>query len=102
LRAEHTAARQSRSDAANQAALSFPLHSNAQEAILSSFDARFPNMDSSTKDKLKGGLHESKGKIKEETGRATGNRDLQERGEAEKTGGKVKKKVGDVKKVFGK
>jgi len=38
----------------------------------------------------------------EDTGKATGNRDLEDRGAAEKTGGKVKKKVGDVKKVFGK
>jgi uncharacterized protein YjbJ (UPF0337 family) len=59
-------------------------------------------MDSSAKDKLKGGLHEAKGKIKEETGKATGNRDLEHRGAAEKTAGKVEKKVGDVKKVFGK
>lgn len=59
-------------------------------------------MDSSTSDKIKGSLHEAKGKIKEETGKVTGNRDLEGRGAAEKTGGKVEKKVGDVKKVFGK
>jgi uncharacterized protein YjbJ (UPF0337 family) len=70
--------------------------------IPSGVDDRFPSMDSSTKDKFKGGLHEAKGKIKEETGKATGNRDLEDRGAAEKTAGKVQKKVGDVKKVFGK
>ncbi len=59
-------------------------------------------MDSSAKDKLQGGLHETKGKIKEETGKMTGNRDLEARGAGEKTAGKVEKKVGDVKKVFGK
>ncbi len=59
-------------------------------------------MDSSTNDKTKGSLHEAKGKIKEETGKFTNNRDLEERGAAEKTGGKVRKKVGDVKKVFDK
>ena len=47
-------------------------------------------------------MHEAKGKIKEETGKAVGNPDLQDRGTAEKVSGKVQKKVGDVKKVFGK
>jgi len=43
-------------------------------------------------------LHEAKGKIKEEAGKLTGNKDLQERGTVEKTGGKVEKKA-DVEKV---
>ena len=47
-------------------------------------------------------MHEAKGKIKEEAGKAVGNPDLQDRGTAEKVSGKVQKKVGDVKKVFGK
>lgn len=59
-------------------------------------------MNSSGKDKLKGGLHEAKGKIKEETGKMTGNQDLEARGVAEKSAGKVQNKTGDVKKVFGK
>lgn len=59
-------------------------------------------MDSSTNDKIKGNFHEAKGKIKEEAGRATGNRDMEDRGTGEKVAGKVEKKVGDVKKVFGK
>lgn len=59
-------------------------------------------MKSSTKDKIKGTMREAKGKVKEEAGRATGNRDMQDRGTAEKTGGKIQRKVGDVKKVFGK
>jgi uncharacterized protein YjbJ (UPF0337 family) len=63
---------------------------------------RLINMDSSTKNKAKGSLNEAKGKIKEGTGKVTENRDLEERGVAEKTGGKVEKKVGDVKKVFNK
>lgn len=58
-------------------------------------------MDSSTNDKIKGGLHEAKGKIKEKAGEATGNPDLRDRGTAEKVGGKVQSKVGDVKRVFG-
>jgi uncharacterized protein YjbJ (UPF0337 family) len=59
-------------------------------------------MDSSTKDKAKGGLHEAKGTIKEKAGEATNNSDLRDRGTAEKTGGKIQNKVGDIKKVFGK
>ena len=59
-------------------------------------------MNSSTNDKIKGGLHEAKGKIKEKTGEATSNPDLRDRGTAEKAGGKIQSKVGDIKKVFGK
>jgi uncharacterized protein YjbJ (UPF0337 family) len=59
-------------------------------------------MNSSTKDKAKGGFHEAKGTIKEKGGEATNNPDLRDRGTAEKAGGKVQGKVGDVKKVFGK
>ena len=59
-------------------------------------------MDSSTTDKVKGTAREVGGKVKEETGKAIGNPDLEDGGTAEKIGGKVEKKVGDVKKVFGK
>ena len=58
-------------------------------------------MNESTKDKIEGTLHEAKGKVKEETGKAIGNPDLQDRGTGEKIAGKVQKKVGDVEKVFG-
>ena len=57
-------------------------------------------MKSSTKDKIKGGVRETKGKVKEKTGKAIGNPDLRDRGTAEKAGGKVQRKIGDVKKVF--
>ena len=57
-------------------------------------------MDSSTHDKIEGTAKEAVGKVKEETGKAIGNRDLQDRGTVEKVGGKVERKVGDVKKVF--
>jgi len=40
--------------------------------------------------------------VKEEIGKGIGNQDLQDRGTVEKVGGKVERKVGDVKKVFGK
>lgn len=59
-------------------------------------------MNSSTKDKAKGSAKEAVGAVKEKTGQVVGNRDLQDRGTAEKVEGKVQKKVGDVKKVFGK
>jgi uncharacterized protein YjbJ (UPF0337 family) len=57
-------------------------------------------MKSSTKDKIKGEVREAKGKIKEKAGKAIGNPNLRDRGTAEKTGGKVQRKIGDVKKVF--
>jgi uncharacterized protein YjbJ (UPF0337 family) len=63
---------------------------------------RFLFMRSSTKDKIKGSLREAKGKVKEESGKAVGNPNLQDRGTGEKVAGKVQKKIGDVKKVFGK
>jgi len=58
-------------------------------------------MKSSTTDKVKGSVMEGVGKIKEATGNAIGNPDLQDRGTAQRVAGKVERKVGDVKKVFG-
>lgn len=58
-------------------------------------------MKSSTKDKVKGSAREAKGKVKETAGKAVGNPNLRDRGTAEKVSGKVQRKVGDVKKVFG-
>ncbi len=45
-------------------------------------------MKSSTKDKIKGAFKEAK----EDTGKATKNPDLRDRGTVEKTGGKVQRK----------
>jgi uncharacterized protein YjbJ (UPF0337 family) len=59
-------------------------------------------MKSSTKDKVKGSVNQLKGAIKEKAGQASGDADLRDRGTAEKVGGAIQKKVGDVKKVFGK
>jgi len=59
-------------------------------------------MKDSTKDKIKGTAHELKGAIKEKIGHATNSPDLEAKGTAEKVGGKVQKKVADVKKVVGK
>ena len=59
-------------------------------------------MKSSTKDKMKGSVKEASGAIKEKAGQTSGNPNLRDRGTAEKVSGKIQKKVGDVKKVFGK
>ena len=59
-------------------------------------------MKSSTKDKAKGRLEQAKGVVKEKAGRATGSRKTQDSGTADKVGGTVRNKVGDIKKVFGK
>ena len=42
-----------------------------------------------------------KGKVKEKVGRATNNPDLEAEGQIEKIGGKIQKKIGQVKKVLG-
>lgn len=59
-------------------------------------------MNSSTKDRVKGAAKETVGKVKEKTGEVIGNPDLRDRGTEEKVAGKMERKVGDVKKVFGK
>ena len=45
-------------------------------------------------------MHDLKGKVKEKVGQATNDHDLQNEGAAEKLGGKVQKKVGEVENVF--
>ncbi len=57
-------------------------------------------MENSTTDKIKGAIDQTAGKIKEKAGQATDNPDLHDEGTAEKTGGKVQSKIGDIKKVF--
>ena len=57
-------------------------------------------MEESTKDKIKGAVDQASGNIKEKVGEATNNPDLQDEGTAEKVGGKIQSKVGDIKKVF--
>jgi len=57
-------------------------------------------MKNSTKDQAEGTLHEVKGKVKEQIGRATNNPNLVEDGQDEKIAGKVQKKIGQVEKVF--
>ena len=57
-------------------------------------------MRSSTKDQIKGTLHEVGGKLKEKAGQVTNDPDMEAEGTAEKLTGKVEKKVGQIKKVF--
>lgn len=57
-------------------------------------------MKPSTKDQVEGKFHEIKGKVKEKTGQATNDPDLMDEGTAEKIGGTVQKKIGQVEKVF--
>jgi uncharacterized protein YjbJ (UPF0337 family) len=59
-------------------------------------------MKSSNTDKIEGALHEAKGKIKEVTGKIIGNPNLQNEGTVEKVSGKIERKLGDAKKIFGK
>ncbi len=74
---------------------------SVQIITTAAFVARdFVFMKSSTKDKIKGRFREAKGEVKEKAGKATENSDLRDRGTMEKAGGKVQRKIGDVKKVF--
>jgi uncharacterized protein YjbJ (UPF0337 family) len=59
-------------------------------------------MKSSLKDQVAGKGHEIKGNVKEVAGKITGNPKLENDGTAEKIGGKVQKKIGEVEKVLGK
>jgi uncharacterized protein YjbJ (UPF0337 family) len=59
-------------------------------------------MKPSTQNKIAGKVHEVKGKIKEKVGQLTNDPDLEAEGIGETIGGKVQKKIGQVKKVLGK
>ena len=59
-------------------------------------------MKHSTKDAVKGTLHEVKGTVKETVGRATNNPALEAEGQDEKIGGKIQKKIGQMETVLGK
>jgi uncharacterized protein YjbJ (UPF0337 family) len=58
-------------------------------------------MKSSTKDKVKGTVHEAKGKAREIAGKITDNPKLEAEGKAENITGKVQGKIGQIKKVLG-
>jgi len=57
-------------------------------------------MKPSTKDQIKGKLHEMKGKAKEKVGQVTNNPDLAAEGQVEKIAGVVQTKVGQIEKVL--
>ena len=65
-----------------------------------STEKRRKQMKPSTKDQVKGKLHEIKGKVKEKAGKVTNNPNLTAEGQNEKLAGKVQKKVGQIEKVF--
>jgi uncharacterized protein YjbJ (UPF0337 family) len=49
------------------------------------------------KDQVKGRLEEAKGKAKEVTGKAIGNKSLEQKGKVQNVGGKVQAGYGDLK-----
>ena len=49
------------------------------------------------KQRIKGSAQQAKGKIKEVAGKAVGDKKLQAKGKAEKTGGKIRNAVGGMK-----
>ncbi|MFW2852531.1 CsbD family protein [Sphingomonas sp. TX0543] len=53
------------------------------------------------KDKVKGTANEIAGKVKEEIGKATGDRELEAKGAAQNVKGHAQKAVGDVKGKLG-
>jgi uncharacterized protein YjbJ (UPF0337 family) len=55
---------------------------------------------SGNEDKVEGSVRNLVGKIKEDTGKALGNQNLEARGRSERVEGSVQKKVGEIKKVF--
>ena len=58
-------------------------------------------MKPSTKDAAKGTFHEVKGTVREKVGRATNNPDVAAEGQAERIGGKIQKKLGQVEILLG-
>ena len=57
-------------------------------------------MKDSTEDQVKGKIDELTGKAKEKLGQATDDPELEAEGTGQKIGGKIQKKVGDIKQVF--
>ena len=57
-------------------------------------------MNPSTKDEIKGNMHEAKGTVKEKAAQVTNNPNLTADAQNEKLAGIVKKKVGQIEKVL--
>ena len=58
-------------------------------------------MKPSSKDEVAGKIHEVKGAVKQKVGKLTKNPDLEAEGIVEKLTGRIRKKIGQVKKVLG-
>jgi uncharacterized protein YjbJ (UPF0337 family) len=58
-------------------------------------------MKSSTQDHMEGTAKSIAGNVKQATGKVLGNPRLQTEGKADQVEGRIQKKIGDVKKVFG-
>lgn len=59
-------------------------------------------MNSSTKDKSEGALHQVKGAVKEVAGIISDNSKLEAEGAAERVGGKLQQKIGQFNQFWGK
>lgn len=59
-------------------------------------------MKSSSRDKMEGTGHKTKGIVKESIGKITDNPRMEAEGTVEKIAGKVQHKIGEAKKVLGK
>jgi uncharacterized protein YjbJ (UPF0337 family) len=57
-------------------------------------------MRPSTRDRIKGQLHEVKGKVKQKAGQVMDNPDVASEGQSENLVGKVQKKIGQIEQVF--
>jgi uncharacterized protein YjbJ (UPF0337 family) len=57
-------------------------------------------MKQSTTDQAAGTLHEVKGRVKEKAGQIANDPDLAAEGQAERIGGTVQKKIGQIEKVL--
>jgi uncharacterized protein YjbJ (UPF0337 family) len=57
-------------------------------------------MKTSTTDKIKGKFHQVKGDVKEKAGQITNDPKLEAKGQDEKLGGKIQKKIGEIEKVI--
>jgi uncharacterized protein YjbJ (UPF0337 family) len=77
-----------------------PIYPCLAEIYVTSKATRRNQMKHSTKDELKGNMHEAKGKVKEKVGQVTNNPNLTAEGQNEKLAGKVQKKVGQIEKVL--
>jgi len=58
-------------------------------------------MKNSTKDQVRGKLHEVKGGLKKKAGQMINSPDLKAEGQIEKTAGTIQRKLGQVKKALG-